>query len=756
MIKYFLFPLFVMIGTTADAQDFYDINTIQTIEITFAESNWDQLLDAEKAGDDGYIMAQSVTINGTSFDSVGVKYKGNSTYQPNQTKNPFHIELNTYKDYDYEGYADIKLSNAAKDPSFLREVLSYQILRQYMDAPLSNYANVYVNGTLIGLYSNSEAVSKRFVNSRFYSKKNTFFKCSPPDGAGPQSNDFPNLVYLGQDSTDYYDGYEIKSDGGWDELIHLCDTLANNIENIEEILDIDRALWMLAFDNMLVNLDSYIGAFAQNYYLYRDDHQRFLPVVWDLNESFGGFSMTGTGNLMSTTAKQQMSHLLNINDPDYPLVQKLLSVAMYKRMYLAHCKTMLLENFDNDSYYTTGLALQNTIDAAVQADQNKFYTYNNFIDNLTSDVGGGPGPGGGSKPGITNLMDARAAYLLGLLDFIQTAPDISNIHLSNQNPVINETISIVASVANGNDAYLGYRSELGAPFQRIQMYDDGAHNDGAANDGTYAVEIEVQSSFVQYYIYAENDGIGKFSPQRAEHEFYSFTATTSNPTVGDLVINEFMASNDATASDQDGEFDDWIELYNNSTTNISLDGYYLSDDADDIKQWAFPLGTVIDAKGYLIVWADNDEEQAGLHANFKLSAAAESVVLVNPSDSIVDDVSYTDQTTDTSYGRIPNGIGNFQTMTPTFNAENGIVSSIHSATLHSIEIKVTPNPAGTYFFLEIEEAEERARDVVIYHLNGKTVYQNTISQRIMIDTSEWTPGMYIVRVENSFLKVVVN
>ena len=86
-----------------------------------------------------------------------------------------------------------------------------------MEAPLSNYANVYVNGTLIGLYSNSEAISKKFVNRRFYSKDNTFIKCNPPGGAGPGTNTYPDLVYQGQDSTDYYDSYELKSDGGWQE-----------------------------------------------------------------------------------------------------------------------------------------------------------------------------------------------------------------------------------------------------------------------------------------------------------------------------------------------------------------------------------------------------------------------------------------------------------------------------------------------------------------------------------------------------------
>ncbi|MBL1144161.1 MAG: hypothetical protein HND54_04395 [Bacteroidetes bacterium] len=247
------------------SQSFYDESTVQDIRITFAQNNWDALLDAEKATTENYIMATSVSINGVVYDSVGVKYKGNSTYNANQVKNPWHIELDTYKDHKHENYTDIKLSNVYNDPSFVREVLSYKVLRNYMDTPLSNYANVYVNGTLIGLYSNSESVSKKFANSRFGSKDNTYIKCNPPAGAGPGSSDYPNLVYLGTDSTNYYAKYELKSDFGWDELIHLCDTLNNHTTAIEKILDVDRALWMLAFNNVLVNLDSYSGEFAQNY-----------------------------------------------------------------------------------------------------------------------------------------------------------------------------------------------------------------------------------------------------------------------------------------------------------------------------------------------------------------------------------------------------------------------------------------------------------------------------------------------------------
>jgi spore coat protein CotH len=154
--------------TAVQAQDFYNLNTIQTIEVTFAESNWDQLMDIAKASDSGYILAQSVTINGEVFDSVGVKYKGNSSYNANQIKNPWHIELDTYKDHEYDGFTDIKLANGTKDPSMIRDVLGYQIVRQYMAAPQANFANLFVNGQLIGLYANTESISRKIHEQQIW------------------------------------------------------------------------------------------------------------------------------------------------------------------------------------------------------------------------------------------------------------------------------------------------------------------------------------------------------------------------------------------------------------------------------------------------------------------------------------------------------------------------------------------------------------------------------------------------------------
>jgi len=704
-----LFPLF------GRAQAFYDLNSIQTIEITFAQSNWDALLDAEKAGNEGYIMAQSVSINGQLFDSVGVKYKGNSTYSSNRTKNPFHIELDTYKDHIYEAYTDIKLSNVFNDPSFVREVLSYQILRQYMDAPLSNYANVYVNGSLIGLYSNSEAVSKKFLKSRFSSKENAFVKCNPPAGAGPGTTDYPNLVYQGQDSSNYYAAYEIKSDAGWKELINLCDTLANEVSAIESILDVDRALWMLAFNNVLVNLDSYSGSFAQNYYLYRDNTQRFLPIVWDLNESFGKFSNTGSSNLNSTAQKQQMTHLLHINDAGFPLIKQLLSVPMYKRMYLAHIKTMVQENFDNGTYLSTGQNLQTLIDASVQADGNKFYTYANFTSNLQSDIstGGGGGPGGGATPGIGNLMDARSAYLLTQSDFTQVEPSISAVLASNITPSLGQTVSITATVANENAVYIGYRNASSLAFSRNLMYDDGLHNDGAANDGTYGADLVVSSSTIQYYIYAENSNIGKFSPVRAEHEFHTLNA------VGQLVINEFMADNDNVIADASGDYEDWIELYNNTNDSIWLGAYYLTDDISDPTQWKLPAESIA-PQSFKLIWASGDTLKGSDHADFKLSKSGEEIGLFKDNGSSLDTadyISFGTQSTDVSYGReydaSPNWIF-FSNSTP--NMSN-IPFGIEEVKLTGL--RIYPNPFADEAIVENPTAFKA--DVEVYTMQGQLI-----------------------------------
>jgi len=125
-----------------------------------------------------------------------------------------------------------------------------------------------------------------------------------------------------------------------------------------------------------------------------------------------------------------------------------------------------------------------------------------------------------------------------------------------------------------------------------------------------------------------------------------------------VVINEFMASNNAGPMDPQGEYEDWIELYNLGETAIDVGGLYLTDDLDDPTKWQIPIGTAIEAMGYVLIWADNDLGDGGLHAAFSLSTTGEDLALFDSDGTtLLDSVSFTDQIVDISYGRYPDGTG---------------------------------------------------------------------------------------------------
>jgi hypothetical protein len=144
------------------------------------------------------------------------------------------------------------------------------------------------------------------------------------------------------------------------------------------------------------------------------------------------------------------------------------------------------------------------------------------------------------------------------------------------------------------------------------------------------------------------------------------------PAKSDIVINELLPVNTTIMPDQDGEYDDWIELYNLSGSVKDISGYFLSDNKDHFSKWEFPAGTTIPGNGYLIIWADDDSAQVGLHANFKLSSLGEEVLLSAPDGTLEDKVIYPGQTLELSFSRNPDGTGAFKWQTPTFDSSNNI------------------------------------------------------------------------------------
>ncbi len=218
-----------------------------------------------------------------------------------------------------------------------------------------------------------------------------------------------------------------------------------------------------------------------------------------------------------------------------------------------------------------------------------------------------------------------------------------------------------------------------------------------------------------------------------------------------VVINELMASNATTVADQDGEFDDWIELYNTSSDAVDLTGHFLTDNNQNLTKYDIPEGTIIEGNSYLIIWADENGMEEGLHANFKLSKDGEAVYLLDPNLDIMDMVTFGPQQTDVAYARQPNGTGDFVMKEATFNDNNDLTSSTEDAT--EIALVIYPNPARNLIYVQGEFSREEYLQV--FSVAGQLTYETAFRTGQAVDVSGWERGFYLVKVGQQVGKVVL-
>ncbi len=173
-----------------------------------------------------------------------------------------------------------------------------------------------------------------------------------------------------------------------------------------------------------------------------------------------------------------------------------------------------------------------------------------------------------------------------------------------------------------------------------------------------------------------------------------------------VVINEFQASNGNTIADEDGEFEDWIELFNPSDETVNLGGFGLSDNENRPFKWVIPE-TELEAGAYRLIWASGkDRGHTGepFHTNFRISAGGEELLLTTPGGTQIDFIPAIPVPRDISYGRKPDGSDTFRffdtptpgepnTTTgysgvlppPVFSRESGFFES-------SFDLELSPHP----------------------------------------------------------------
>ena len=502
----------------AAAADFFSTDKVQDIKITFPQEKWSYFLDSLRFNGDGLLEAE-VEINGRKFEKAGVRYRGFKSFTPGASRNPLHIVLNHQNpDQNIQGYTTLKLSNALRDPSMVREVLGYEIARSYMPAPKANFARVTINNKYYGLLVNVESVDERPFLERYFSAgdDNAFFKVNQDAGErnieGCKSNIYGSLEYDKQPAC-YENNFDKISEHGSKELMELARILNEDPAKIESVLNVDVTLWMLAFNNITVNLSSYSGQHSVNYYLYQDTDGRFYPVIWDLNLAFGSFKNIGSGSDLKLKALQELDPLLHADNVTKPLISQLLENPDYKKAYLSHLRTILQDYFVSGKYEERAKQLQSLIRTDFINDQNKYYEIAEFDKSLAETIGKK------SKiPGVVELMSKRTAYLKTHPELAVFPPDITNVEVEARKKLSSkmmEQFHITAKVDKfPKRVVLFYRLDGKGEFSPVTMQDDGKNDDGTANNSIYGITIVPQNGeqSIEYYIMAENPGLVSYSP----------------------------------------------------------------------------------------------------------------------------------------------------------------------------------------------------------------------------------------------------
>jgi hypothetical protein len=520
----------------------------------------------------------------------------------------------------------------------------------------------------------------------------------------------------------------------------LNNTPPTNLEAaLRPYLDIDRTLWFLATEIAFSDDDSYVNKGGMDYYLYWEPETgRLVPQEVD-------------GNTCMKSQAANWSPFFHEADIRYPLLNKLLAVPSLRQRYLAHFRTICNSTLSTSAIDSLVDLYAQQIDDHVFTDPKKLYPYAQFQSEQTA---------------LKTFVQQRQTYLSGLPVLSAAGPDIGAIGFKSggvpfQPPAAGQPVQVTATVASVNgisDVFLYFAGGIVGNFEKTPMYDDGQHGDGVAGDGLFGVTIPGfgNGMYVRFYIEAlaaDPARTAAYAPEGAEHDVFFYRVLFTGLADSPVAINEIQASNASTMADQDGEYDDWIELYNLTDQTVDLSGWHLSDNPDNLGKWTFPEGTFLGAEAYLIIWADEDGSQAGLHANFKLSAGGEELFLTDPGFTSGQQVVFENQQTDLGYARVPNGTGDFVIQAPTFQAHNTEPTAVTQTATLPGSWSVRPNPTSSLLFLSTDLTEPQPFRLT--NAVGQVVREGVLRQSDSWSVADWIPGWYFLQAPGYTAKILV-
>ncbi|MBK8381506.1 MAG: CotH kinase family protein [Ignavibacteria bacterium] len=407
----FIFPSYSRSNINAEGDSLFAGIQVHTVNIRFSQANyWDSLIYYYNQGLEHY-MSATVIANGITYNNVGVRLKGNSSFSHPNNKKSFRLSFNEYvSGQRWNGLKGVHLNNCWNDPTMMREKMHLDFCRNTgITAPRGNFVRLSLNDTLFAFYSLVEHVDKTFLNSRFGNNDGEQFKAV--DAFGTINDIFSDFKWMGNDSSAYLNHYELKSDltpATWRRLISLIDTLNHTGQITSSLpLKVNLAEYYkaMAADILLGNLDSYVYS-GRNFYVYFPSNTNLMSwIIWDTGLSFGALP-GGPSNIESLPVTYVES------DTGRPLFSKIIGNASLKNAYLLSFCNLFSNNFSSSLLYPKIDSIANAIRSYVNEDQRKMFSNTQFETNIISDIT----VSGRRIPGLKSFISLRKSSVQSQLN----------------------------------------------------------------------------------------------------------------------------------------------------------------------------------------------------------------------------------------------------------------------------------------------------------------------------------------------------
>ena len=750
--KVFIIIAFTGFLLSDESWKVYDDSELAVIHITVDPEDLEWMYDNVESDSihPATIQFQNAYLDET-IDSIGFRLRGNTSR--NAAKKSFKIDFNHFiSGRDFYDVEKLNLNGEHNDPSIIRSKLCWDFYQNIgMASSRASHAVLYINEEYFGLYISIEHIDDRFLSKNFENDNGNLWKCIWP----------ADLTYRGNDPEDYHPyysetrPYDLKTNENqydYSKLARLIRIIHNTPDSLDMVLDIKTTLQYFAMNILTGSWDDY-RFLRNNFYLYHNpDNDLMHWIPYDYDNSFGidWFNIDWS----------------NIDPYEYavidgdgrPLTEYLFSQVRYRNLFSHFLEFYNEKLFDLDSIYQK---LNHYVDFLYNAAQYDTYrtldygfSFNDFLNSYGSDF-----ENAHVKQGILEFIASRKEALTNQIVFSGNDPIIYEGVIEDNVIFVGETVSIKTSIfGDVMNADFFYKHENEDEWISATLtYEPITNSKHVEDHDRWIVELSFeQTGRYDWYIFTSNNSTYDKFPIY-DYKSFEVLDVVDNQTVW---INELLAKNEAINVDETGEYDDWIELWNYDQAEVDLANHYLTDKRDNLTKWQFPDSAVqIFPDEYMLIWCDEDQEDGGMHTNFKLSSGGEFLALVHPDgETIIDSISFPSQAEDISYGRILSSDFQYEWdyLSPTPGYSN---TSLHitktELLVNSFELNsIYPNPFNSNFKISLDIHDDLGKfRVDLVSLTGRTIlsktvipsFSGTITIPMNIDKT-YASGTYFIRI----------